>query len=131
MTWYYLPCGSCNRNGSFSNVNPNCQRCSGTGNDWDEGESGRERLRSIYGKEPKTGKPPSHNLAGGQVYSGTCSSDEGSRASAPSKKRSPKVYGVMAAIALFGAGLHLNGQLTEGGAKLLLALAMGIYFLMK
>lgn len=131
MTWYYLPCGSCNKNGTYSTVNPNCTRCSGTGNDWDQGESGRERLRSIYGKEPHSGQPPSHNLAGEPVHSGSNSGNAASRAPAPGKKKSPKVFGVMTAIALFGAGLHLNGQLTEGGAKLLLALAMGIYFLMQ
>lgn len=101
MAWYYLPCGSCNKNGSFSNVNPNCSRCSGTGNDWDEGEDGRERLKSIYGKEPRSGKPPSQNLAGESVYSGDAGNqDSGSHRRSSGKKDSSNAIWIAIAVAL-------------------------------
>lgn len=129
MTWYYLPCGSCNKNGSFSKVNPNCSRCSGTGNDWDEGEDGRKRLRSIYGKEPQSGKPPSHNMAGESVYSGGTSGTVSGHHTPSKQKSARKTFGIILAIALFAAGLHMNGQLSEGGAKILIAIAMGVFFL--
>lgn len=66
--WYYHNCGRCNADGSFAHVDPDCGRCSGIGEDWDEGEDARERLRNVYGSEPKTGTPPQYNRFGRRLF---------------------------------------------------------------
>lgn len=68
LNWYYQLCGSCNADGSYNNINPDCGRCSGIGEDWDEGEDARERLRRVYGKEPMTGTPPQYNYFGRRLF---------------------------------------------------------------
>ncbi len=70
MTWFYDNCYRCNPNGSFQNVDPECPVCSGIGKDWGEGEDQRQKLKSIFSREPRTGTPPDYNYFGRKVHSG-------------------------------------------------------------
>ena len=45
---YYIFCSKCNKNGSYINIDRNCNKCSGTGNDWrDDKELENDRTFSV------------------------------------------------------------------------------------
>ena len=79
MTWFYDNCYRCNPNGTFNNVDPDCPLCSGVGKDWGKGEDQRQKLKSIFGREPRTGTPPEYNYFGKKVYSSLPASSSSSQ----------------------------------------------------
>lgn len=66
--WYFHHCRRCNADGGYLQVDPDCRKCSGTGEDWAEDEDGREWLARIYGAEPMSGIPPTFNRFGKRIF---------------------------------------------------------------